>query len=164
MFDTIQFRSFVCQAYVYVHVHIAFSPNCSVLSTLSTCRYASMHVHPNLPCAPPLPSPPLPSPPLPSHPIPPPSLSGTSPFFSDNAVMVVDRIKEARYDFYGEQFDRISVEAKEFISALLQKNPDYRMSASKALQHDWIKVSMKWLTVLDVRLASEFWWHFTLSR
>ena len=55
--------------------------------------------------------------------------------------MVVDRIKEARYDFYGEQFDRISTEAKEFISALLQKNTEYRMSASQAMKHDWIKVT-----------------------
>ncbi|CAI8008489.1 Death-associated protein kinase 3, partial [Geodia barretti] len=68
-------------------------------------------------------------------------LGGTSPFFSENAVMVVDRIKEARYDFYGEQFEQISTEAKEFISALLQKSPEYRMSASQALQHDWITVS-----------------------
>ena len=55
--------------------------------------------------------------------------------------MVVDRIKEARYDFYGEQFEQISTEAKEFISALLQKNPEYRMTASQALQHDWVTVS-----------------------
>ena len=54
--------------------------------------------------------------------------------------MVVDRIKEARYDFYGDQFDQISTEAKEFISALLQKNTEYRMSASQAIQHDWIRV------------------------
>ena len=54
--------------------------------------------------------------------------------------MVVDRIKEARYDFYSEQFDRISLEAKEFISALLQKNSEYRMSAGQAIQHDWITV------------------------
>ena len=54
--------------------------------------------------------------------------------------MVVDRIKEARYDFYGEQFETISGEAKEFIVALLQKNPIFRMTAAQALQHSWIKV------------------------
>ena len=56
--------------------------------------------------------------------------------------MVVDRIKEARYDFYGDQFDQISTEAKEFIACLLQKNPEYRMSADQALEHDWITVSL----------------------
>ena len=84
--------------------------------------------------------------PLPS---PPDSLSGTSPFFSDNTVMVVDRIKEARYDFYGEHFEQISTEAKEFISALLQKSPEYRMSASQALQHDWVTVSSSSITFDD---------------
>jgi hypothetical protein len=63
--------------------------------------------------------------------------------------MVVDRIKEARYDFYGEQFDRISTEAKEFISALLQKNTEYRMSAYQAMQHDWIK-TLRRVSVEDV--------------
>ena len=56
--------------------------------------------------------------------------------------MVVDRIKEARYDFYGDHFDQISTEAKEFIAGLLQKNPEYRMSADQALEHDWITVSL----------------------
>ena len=56
--------------------------------------------------------------------------------------MVVDRIKEARYDFYKEQFEQISTEAKEFIAALLQKTTEYRLTASQALQHDWITVSL----------------------
>ena len=38
--------------------------------------------------------------------------------------MVVERIKEARYNFYNDQFEHISQEAKDFISALLQKSPE----------------------------------------
>ena len=52
-------------------------------------------------------------------------LSGVSPFFLDNAQAALERIKEARYDFYSTQFEHISQEAKDFISALLQKNPEY---------------------------------------
>ena len=53
--------------------------------------------------------------------------------------MVVERIKEARYSFYNEQFDPVSQEAKDFISALLQKSPEFRMTAANALLHPWIK-------------------------
>ena len=53
--------------------------------------------------------------------------------------MVVERIKEARYSFYNEQFDQVSQEAKDFISALLQKSPEFRMTAANALLHPWIK-------------------------
>ena len=53
--------------------------------------------------------------------------------------MVVERIKEARYSFYNEQFDQVSQEAKDFISALLQKSPEFRLTASNALLHPWIK-------------------------
>lgn len=51
-------------------------------------------------------------------------LSGLSPFFAENIQNVVSRIQDARYSFYDNQFDTISQEAKEFISALLQKSPE----------------------------------------
>ena len=37
---------------------------------------------------------------------------------------VIERIKEARYDFYADQFEQISQDAKDFISDLLQKSPE----------------------------------------
>ena len=51
-------------------------------------------------------------------------LSGLSPFFAENIHSVVEKIKDARYSFYSDQFDSISQEAKEFISALLQRSPE----------------------------------------
>ncbi len=51
-------------------------------------------------------------------------LSGLSPFFADNIQAVVERIIDARYSFYKEQFESISQDAKDFISALLQKSPE----------------------------------------
>ena len=51
-------------------------------------------------------------------------LSGLSPFFADNIHNVVGKIQDARYSFYIDQFDSISQEAKDFISALLQKSPE----------------------------------------
>ena len=57
----------------------------------------------------------------------------------DSIQTAVEWIKEARYSFYNEQFDQISLEAKDFISALLQKLPKFRMTAANALLHPWIK-------------------------
>lgn len=51
-------------------------------------------------------------------------LSGISPFFVDNIHTIVERIREARYDFYSTQFEQISQDAKDFIAALLQKSPE----------------------------------------
>ncbi len=51
-------------------------------------------------------------------------LSGISPFFGENIQAIVERIKEARYSFYPSQFEQVSQEAKDFISALLQKTPE----------------------------------------
>ena len=58
----------------------------------------------------------------------------------DNIQAVIEKIRDARYDFYSDQFEQVSQEAKDFIAALLQKAPEYRMSARCALQHTWIKV------------------------
>ena len=100
-------------------------------------------------------------------------LSGISPFFVDNIQMVVERIKEARYSFYNEQFDQVSQEAKEFISALLQKSPEFRLTASNALLHPWIKTLVQvgessWpMARLDVWRLKTFnarrKWHVCLS-
>jgi len=50
-------------------------------------------------------------------------LSGLSPFFADNIQAVVEKIVDARYSFFKDQFERISQDARDFIASLLQKSP-----------------------------------------
>lgn len=66
-------------------------------------------------------------------------LSGLSPFMGDNDAETFANITRADYDFDDEAFDAISQDAKDFISALLIKRKENRMSATECLQHAWMK-------------------------
>jgi len=45
----------------------------------------------------------------------------------------------AKYDFDYEEFDNVSPEAKDFISRLLRKKSENRMSAAECLDHSWLE-------------------------
>jgi len=65
-------------------------------------------------------------------------LSGLSPFMGDNDAETFANITRADYDFVDEAFDAISQDAKDFISALLVKRKEKRMTARECLQHTWL--------------------------
>lgn len=48
-------------------------------------------------------------------------------------------IQEGRYEFPDAEWGNISSEAKELISSLLVKNASERISATKVLQHPWLR-------------------------
>ncbi|KAJ8687536.1 hypothetical protein QAD02_023330 [Eretmocerus hayati] len=65
-------------------------------------------------------------------------LTGLSPFMGDNDAETFANIVRADYDFEDEAFDAISADAKDFISNLLQKKKELRMSAKQCLGHSWL--------------------------
>jgi predicted Ser/Thr protein kinase len=65
-------------------------------------------------------------------------LSGLSPFMGDSDVETFNNISGIAYDFDDEAFDNISDEAKNFISKLLVKFQNKRMTAYDCLQHSWL--------------------------
>ncbi|RWS06681.1 myosin light chain kinase: smooth muscle-like protein, partial [Dinothrombium tinctorium] len=66
-------------------------------------------------------------------------LSGLSPFMGDSDLETMANVTSAQWDFEDEAFDMISDEAKDFISKLLVKDKDERMTATEALNHPWLK-------------------------
>ena len=50
------------------------------------------------------------------------SMSGLSPFLGDNESETLVNVTMAQWDFEDETFDDISVDAKDFIEGLLDKN------------------------------------------
>lgn len=44
-----------------------------------------------------------------------------------------------KYDFLDEAFDTVSPDAIDFITKLLEKDKNIRMTASDALKHKWVK-------------------------
>lgn len=65
-------------------------------------------------------------------------LSGLSPFMGNSDLETMTNVTRAIYDFDDESFDPISSDAKEFISRLLIKDPNRRLTPSQSLQHKWL--------------------------
>ncbi|XP_011315208.1 uncharacterized protein [Fopius arisanus] len=65
-------------------------------------------------------------------------LTGLSPFMGDNDAETFVNITRADYDFDDEAFSAISKEAIDFISSLLIKRKELRLSAKDCLEHPWL--------------------------
>lgn len=65
-------------------------------------------------------------------------LSGLSPFMGNSDLETMTNVTKAIYDFDDESFDPISAEAKDFISKLLVKDPQRRLTPNQCLHHKWL--------------------------
>lgn len=65
-------------------------------------------------------------------------LTGLSPFMGDSDAETLVNITNGDYDFDDESFDDISQDAKDFITALLMKKKEDRLTAAECLKHKWL--------------------------
>ncbi|KAL7064324.1 hypothetical protein AAHC03_04779 [Spirometra sp. Aus1] len=65
-------------------------------------------------------------------------LSGLSPFSGQDTNETLMNVSRGTYDFNDEAFNNVSDNAKDFISKLLQKQPEKRMTVFDALNHPWL--------------------------
>ncbi|XP_055963748.1 myosin light chain kinase family member 4-like [Sorex fumeus] len=65
-------------------------------------------------------------------------LSGLSPFLGDNDTETLNNILACRWDLEEEEFQGLSDEGREFVTKLLTKEKNWRISASEALKHPWL--------------------------
>lgn len=65
-------------------------------------------------------------------------LCGYPPFYDENDSKLFEQILKADYEFDSPYWDDISDSAKNFISNLMQKNPEKRFTCDQALLHPWI--------------------------
>mmetsp|Transcript_4520 Transcript_4520/g.9083 ORF Transcript_4520/g.9083 Transcript_4520/m.9083 type:complete len:532 (-) Transcript_4520:16-1611(-) len=70
-------------------------------------------------------------------------LCGSPPFAGNDTVAVLESVKRAQPTFDKKEWMNVSPEAKLMLKALLQREPTSRMSASDALQHQWISKAMQ---------------------
>lgn len=65
-------------------------------------------------------------------------LCGYPPFNDRIDTVIIEKIKKADLVFPPEEWNQVSLEAKDFVRKLLNPDPDSRLSASEALKHPWI--------------------------
>ncbi|XP_061680018.1 myosin light chain kinase family member 4 isoform X2 [Syngnathoides biaculeatus] len=65
-------------------------------------------------------------------------LSGLSPFLGDDDNETLNNILTCQWNFEEEEFIDVSEEAKDFITRLLVKSKNWRMSATESLRHPWL--------------------------
>lgn len=72
-------------------------------------------------------------------------LCGYPPFFGDSEKEIYGRIRRGQYRFEGPEWDRKgmkdhrSMSSREFIAALLARDPSKRLTAQQALCHPWMQ-------------------------
>ncbi|CDS41841.2 expressed conserved protein [Echinococcus multilocularis] len=69
-------------------------------------------------------------------------LSGISPFAGSDTMNTLRNVSRASYDFGDDAFRDVSDNAKDFISKLLIKAPEKRMSVFEALNHPWLNTEI----------------------
>ncbi|CDJ58125.1 CAM kinase, CDPK family, putative [Eimeria maxima] len=67
-------------------------------------------------------------------------LSGTPPFSGKTDLEIILKIKRCEFNFDGKIWKSVSPLAKDFISSLLRRNPEDRLTAAAALEHPWLAV------------------------
>jgi len=66
-------------------------------------------------------------------------LSDTSPFYETNTKLLIQKVRAGKLTFYAKKaWEIISNEAKNFVSNLIKVDPDERLTAKQALEHEWL--------------------------
>ena len=68
-------------------------------------------------------------------------LSGSPPFYGIDEDEIFRKILFCHYSFNHSIWDEISYEAKDLITKLLELDPQKRLSAKEALEHNWFKIN-----------------------
>lgn len=66
-------------------------------------------------------------------------LCGYPPFSGADQAELIARIKAGIFEFPEEDWDAVSVDAKDIITKLICMDPDARLTAAQAMGHTWIK-------------------------
>jgi calcium-dependent protein kinase len=66
-------------------------------------------------------------------------LSGKPPFFGGSDKEILDSVQLGVFSISGNEWSAISAEAKDLVKQMLKYDPNERITAQAALNHEWIK-------------------------
>ncbi len=70
-------------------------------------------------------------------------LCGEQPFYSKYITDLIKLIEECKFNFNKENWNMVSLSAKDLIKKMLQSNPDERPCPNGVLKHEWLKKTKK---------------------
>ena len=70
-------------------------------------------------------------------------LVGYPPFEANSTDELLKKVKKGKYDLSGDDWEYVSLEAKDLIKRMLEKKPSERISANEILKHSWMKLDVK---------------------
>ncbi|CDW72438.1 protein kinase domain containing protein [Stylonychia lemnae] len=79
-------------------------------------------------------------------------LCGYPPFEGDNNKEIFRRVLQQKLEFDPDEWSEVSMEAKDLLEKMLQKEPAKRISAIDALKHPWFAISHSDKANLDKRI------------
>lgn len=65
-------------------------------------------------------------------------LAGFPPFYDENLKVMTRKVMKGEYSFSSPNWDKISDNAKDLVSRLLEINPEKRLNIKECLAHPWI--------------------------
>eukprot|EP00604_Paraphysomonas_vestita_P002370 CAMPEP_0174819304 /NCGR_PEP_ID=MMETSP1107-20130205/2449_1 /TAXON_ID=36770 /ORGANISM="Paraphysomonas vestita, Strain GFlagA" /LENGTH=319 /DNA_ID=CAMNT_0016032535 /DNA_START=301 /DNA_END=1260 /DNA_ORIENTATION=+ len=77
-------------------------------------------------------------------------LGGYPPFDAETDKALFRKIRKGEYEFHPQFWNHVSTDAKNFISSLLQLDPEIRFTADQALQHPWLLQADTTLEQIDL--------------
>ena len=76
-------------------------------------------------------------------------LCGYLPFKNENSEEIIKQIIESKVSFKENIWENISIEAKNFVGGLLEKNPLKRFNIEQLLEHPWVKNLKKTKEIIE---------------
>jgi len=70
-------------------------------------------------------------------------LSGISPFYYEDEDKVISSVQYVKWKFDETAFENVSKEAKDFIKQCFVRAPEMRLTAKKALAHEWLSEKLQ---------------------
>lgn len=81
-------------------------------------------------------------------------VGGYQPFQGQNDLQMIQKIRAGDFVFHDRYWEKVHIEVKQLIASLLTVNPQYRLTAPKALESDWFnKITSSMLDSSDLTLA-----------
>ena len=69
-------------------------------------------------------------------------LSGSAPFYEEDNFALFESIKTCRYEFEADLWDKVSKEAKDFVSRVMVADTTKRLTCEQMLAHPWMKLAL----------------------